>query len=100
MHPCPLSTPYHNLIPPNHSTYYPSLSYHQTPATEPTNKENSYSIVICVGYHINDSIPQSKHNDPIVGNKGDFISNLLISGTKIGFLPFRLILILISYYVL
>ena len=98
MHPYPPSTPYHNLIPPNYSTYYPSRSYHQTPATEPTNKENSYSIVICVDYHINDSIPQSKHNDPIVGNKGDFILNLLISGTKISFLPFRSILNLILYY--
>lgn len=100
MHPYPPSTPYHNLIPPNYSTYYPSRSYHQTPATEPTNKENIYSILICVDYNIDDSIPHSKHNKHIIGNKGDLILKLLISGTKLSFLPFISIRKLILYYVL
>ena len=69
VHPYPPSTQYHNLIPPNYSTYYPSRSYHQTPATEPTNKENSYSILIFVDYNIDDSIPHSEHNNPIIGNQ-------------------------------
>ena len=90
MHPYPPSTPYHNLFPPNYSTYYPSRSYHQTPATEPTNKGNSYLILICADYHINDSIPHSKHNNPIIGNKGHFILNLLISGTQNQFLTFQI----------
>ena len=90
MHPYPPSTPYHNLIPPNYSTHYPSSSYHQTPATEPTNKENSYSILFCVDYHNNVSIPHSKHNNPIIGNNGDFILNLLISGFQNKFLTFQI----------